>query len=181
MKKSTVALFFGAVAIATAALSTLLTRAGERAHKADIERLHTESNRVADEAAGRSSAPIPVRLLPAAVDDYQDTTPDWVEPDAPADIWADDTEPIILGDSAENGEISKKSDEFRSIVHEAYGAAMADPEFTLVLFGKTFGVGARGTKITQNGMDGRSYNTDEIGSIRNKLIENASEAGEKEQ
>lgn len=74
---------------------------------------------------------------------------------------------IVIGDGED--EISRKSDEYRELINEYYGYSLADEDISLVLYGKTNGLGARGEVTESEGVKGRIYNAADIAKLRNKM------------
>lgn len=76
----------------------------------------------------------------------------------------------IIGD--EPGEVSRGSEEYRSIINEAYGESLINPDHTLTLFGKVHGLGARGFTVAgDNGEKGYVYDSAAIARLRKRLLE----------
>lgn len=81
---------------------------------------------------------------------------------------------IIVGDG--DGEISRKSEEYRRIIENAYQKSLNDDSYTLVLFGKLYGLGARGVKVDEFALNskgetvqGHEYNSEAISKLLKAL------------
>ncbi len=119
-----------------------------------------------------------IPTLPKNVDDsYRDETVgspfDNYEDEEDEDEISEDYNPNVerfaVGDG--EGQISKHSPEYQTIINTAYGRSMNNAEYVLELVGKTFGLGARGEVFdTQDGDKGRRFNAEEIEKLRAKLL-----------
>lgn len=76
---------------------------------------------------------------------------------------------VIIGDG--EGEISRTSKEYRELINDAYGKAISDEDPTLILYGKTNGLGARGEVVDEvEGLKGRMYQAEDIIKLRNRML-----------
>lgn len=66
--------------------------------------------------------------------------------------------------------ISSKGDEFKSLLEECLEKSINDESYRLKLSGKTYGIGARGTKVSEGENNFISFNRKEIEKIYKKLI-----------
>ena len=81
-------------------------------------------------------------------------------------VKADNNSIIVIGP---NG-TSPNSEEFKAIIEESLEKSSADDSYRLKLSGKTYGIGARGTKVSEGETDFVSFNRKEIEKIYKKLI-----------
>lgn len=63
-----------------------------------------------------------------------------------------------------------QSDEFKSLLENAVAKATVDASYRLKLRGKTYGIGARGTKMTENGVDFTAFSLKDIEKIQAKSL-----------
>lgn len=104
---------------------------------------------------------------------YAEMQNDYHELDAPDSVEIDDS--IVIGDG--DGEISRHSDDYRQIIGEAYGRSLLDPSYTLTLYGKVHGLGARGMNVEDyQGRKGYVYDTVAIAKLRQKMLGQQAEA-----
>lgn len=103
---------------------------------------------------------------------YEEQQSDYHELEAPEEIKVDDS--IIIGDG--DGEISRHSEEYRKLIGEAYGRSLMDDTYTLTLYGKVHGLGARGVSVEDyQGRKGYVYDTVAIEKLRRKMLVQQSE------
>lgn len=108
-------------------------------------------------------------------DDYQDITPedDEVIVYADGDIEAATSvrmPDLNIGDG--EGEVSRRSKAYRELINVAYMKSLEDETVTVVLTGKTNGVGARGEWVdAEDHSKGRVYDADAIGRMRQKMLD----------
>lgn len=118
--------------------------------------------------------PKKVEVVDSYIDETQGSPFDVYDEENVTDEAMEDYDPNVerfsVGD--EDGQVSKHSPEYQTIINTAYGRSMNNPEYALELVGKTFGLGARGeTFETSEGVKGRRFNAEEIEKLRAKLLE----------
>lgn len=74
---------------------------------------------------------------------------------------------VVIGD--EPGQIKAFSTEYKEVVERAFKESSADGTVTLELYGKTYGLGARGEKIEDGELPGTVYNAADIAKLHKKL------------
>jgi len=76
-------------------------------------------------------------------------------------------EQIVIGE--EPGQVKAFSAEYRKIINKVFKEASNDETVTLELFGKTYGLGAKGQKIEDTALPGTLYNAADIAKLHKKL------------
>lgn len=76
-------------------------------------------------------------------------------------------EPVVIGD--EPGQVKAFSPAYKKVIKSAYKDALVDDSATLELYGKTYGLGARGHKIVDAEYPGVLYAADDIVKLYKKI------------
>jgi hypothetical protein len=74
---------------------------------------------------------------------------------------------VFIGD--EPGQVKAFGTEYKKIVNKAFKEASDDDTVTLELFGKTYGLGARGEKIERDSVTGTLYSAEDIKKLKKKV------------
>lgn len=86
---------------------------------------------------------------------------------AAVDTASDVPKRVVIGD--EPGQVKASSAEYRKIVNKAFKDASKDDSVTLELYGKTYGLGAKGQKIEGSDLPGTLYTAGDIAKLHKKL------------
>lgn len=74
---------------------------------------------------------------------------------------------VVIGDGP--GQVKAFGAEYKKIINRAFKEASNDDTVTLELFGKTYGLGAKGQKIEDAPLPGTLYNAEDITKLHKKL------------
>lgn len=74
---------------------------------------------------------------------------------------------VVIGD--EPWQVKAFSAEYKKVIERAFKEASKDDTVTLELYGKTYGLGARGEKIESGELPGTVYNAQDIAKLHKKL------------